>query len=143
MGYSVRTGQLRNVELVTRRYLISDAPILFTARPAPGLPLVRKKRMNPITAVNALRATAMDDISADTGSTVSLESRAVQAYAQSVLSAEYNKNDVMQRLELPGLTSPEELQAIQEKIADYSLKLSLMSTVSRKATSAVETLLRT
>ena len=101
--------------------------------------------MNQITSINELRsasAMAMDDISPDAGSPVSLESRALQAYGQSVVSSEYNKNDVMNRLELPGLTAPEELQAIQEKVADYSLKLSLLSTVSRKATSAVETLLR-
>jgi hypothetical protein len=101
--------------------------------------------MNQITAINTGRAaasTAIDDIGSDVGAPVSLESRALQAYAESVVSAGDARSDVMQRLEMPGLTAPEELQAIQEKVADYSLKLSMLSTLSRKATSAVETLLR-
>ncbi|PUA19958.1 type III secretion system inner rod subunit SctI [Glaciimonas sp. PCH181] len=101
--------------------------------------------MHQTTAINALsgaNALAFDDISVDGGSPISLESRAMQAYAQSVMSAEHNKSDIMLRLEAPGLTSPEELQAIQEKVADYGIRLSMVSTLSRKVTSAVETLLR-
>ena len=101
--------------------------------------------MYQTTAINGLSATnalAIDDISTDGISPVSIESRALQAYARSVMTTEHNKSDIMLRLEAPGLTSPEELQAIQEQVADYGINLSLISTISRKVTSAVETVLR-
>lgn len=98
--------------------------------------------LNTSNASHAVNAMMMKDIGTEVGDPVPLESLALEAYARSVVSYGQKKSDVINRLEKPGLTSPEELQAIQEKAADYSLNLSLLSTISRKATSAVETLLR-
>ena len=73
---------------------------------------------------------------------VSLSERMMHAYAKSTVSAVESKAEVMRALESPSVTSPEILQQIQEQVADDSLKISMVSTVTRKLTSTVEALLR-
>jgi hypothetical protein len=75
---------------------------------------------------------------------MSLDDRMLKAYAQSAVSLGGDRHDAVQSIELePGkLSDPDHLFELQQRISNYSLEVSLTSTLTRKAVSAVETLLR-
>ncbi|RXZ38321.1 type III secretion system protein PrgJ [Oxalobacteraceae bacterium CAVE-383] len=99
------------------------------------------------TAVNAIEDVAIKRIgeAADVGGDfMSLDDRMLQAYAKSAVTLGEDRHNVVQSIELePGrLSDPGHLFELQQRISDYSLQVSLTSTLTRKAVSAVETLLR-
>jgi hypothetical protein len=75
---------------------------------------------------------------------MTLDDRMLQAFAQSALALGGERQDVMQSISTePGkLSDLGHLFALQQRISDYNLQVSLTSAVTRKAVSAVETLLR-
>ena len=74
---------------------------------------------------------------------LSLDDRLLQAFSEAATYAETEKSSVLQKTEQPGgVMDPAELYALQVRTANYNLELSLVSTLTRKCTSAVETLLR-
>lgn len=74
---------------------------------------------------------------------VSLDDRLIHAFAGAAAYAETEKMSVLQKIEQSGrVTDPAELYALQVRTANYNLELSLISTLTRKCTGAVETLLR-
>ncbi|HCZ4708597.1 TPA: type III secretion system inner rod subunit SctI [Salmonella enterica subsp. enterica serovar Saintpaul str. CFSAN004144] len=76
-------------------------------------------------------------------SVISLDDRLIQAFAGAAAHAETEKMSVLQKIEQSGgVTDPAELYALQVRTANYNLELSLISTLTRKCTGAVETLLR-
>ncbi|MBP4049592.1 type III secretion system inner rod subunit SctI [Chromobacterium violaceum] len=74
---------------------------------------------------------------------VSLEDRLIQAFSHAAVATEAERNDIMQRLERPELISnPAELASLQLRISNYNLRISMISTEARKATGAIEGVLR-
>lgn len=74
---------------------------------------------------------------------ISLDDRLIQAFVGATAHAETEKMAVLQKIEQPGgVTDPAELYALQVRTANYNLEVSLISTLTRKCTGAVETLLR-
>lgn len=75
---------------------------------------------------------------------MTLDERMLQSFSQSALSLGHERQEVMQSITTePGkLSDPGHLFALQQRISDYNLQVSLTSAVTRKAVSAVETLLR-
>lgn len=74
---------------------------------------------------------------------LSLDDRLIQVFSEVAVYAETEKNSVLQKTEQSGVvTDPAELYALQVRTANYNLELSLISTLTRKCTGAVETLLR-
>jgi hypothetical protein len=99
------------------------------------------------TIVNAAERIAIAPISGVGGSDqnfMTLDDRMLKAYAQSAVELSGDRQNVVQSIELePGkLSDPNHLFELQQRISDYSLQVSLTSTLTRKAVSAVETLLR-
>ncbi|EBH8768134.1 type III secretion system inner rod subunit SctI [Salmonella enterica] len=97
--------------------------------------------------VNAISSSGMvsgigESLNTDTG-VFSLEDRLIQAFSKTAAYAETEKSSVMQKTEQPGsVTNPAELYNLQVRTSNYNLELSLISTLTRKCTGAVETLLR-
>ena len=74
---------------------------------------------------------------------VSLEDNLIATYAANVQDFDQRKQHVLNLVSSSGsVTSPETLFAIQQQTADYNIEVSLISALTRKATGAVETLLR-
>lgn len=77
------------------------------------------------------------------GEAESLDSLMLRAMAEATAESGMEKDAVMQAIQQPAITSnPEELFKIQQATSDYNIKVSLISALTRKATTAVETLLR-
>lgn len=73
---------------------------------------------------------------------VSLEDRLIKAYAETAVESEKNRKSVLENMEKNVKLTPEELIKVQDKVLNYNIELSFISTVARKTVSAVETLLR-
>jgi hypothetical protein len=73
-----------------------------------------------------------------------LDDRMLKAYSQSALNLGEDRRQVVHSIETEAgkLSDPGHLFALQQRISDYSLQVSLISTLTRKGVSAVETLLR-
>lgn len=95
--------------------------------------------VNPVQAFSG----QSEDISMSESESVSLESRMIQAYARTSTEFEAEQNDVINRLQQSKVTSdPAELFRLQQRTSDYNLQVSMISTLTRKGVSTVETLLR-
>lgn len=74
---------------------------------------------------------------------VNLEDNLIATYAAGVADFDRRKQHVLDLVNSSSsVTSPETLFAIQQQTADYNIEVSLISALTRKATGAVETLLR-
>ncbi|WAT02675.1 type III secretion system inner rod subunit SctI [Rouxiella chamberiensis] len=74
---------------------------------------------------------------------ITLEDKMISAYAAGVQQYDLRKQHVLDLVNAAGsVSSPETLFAIQQQTADYNIEVSLISALTRKATGAVETLLR-
>lgn len=73
---------------------------------------------------------------------VSLESRMIQSFAHTTVDSEKSKNTIMNQMEGKVKMSPEKLIEVQEKVLNYNIEISYISTIVRKGVGAVETLLR-
>lgn len=83
------------------------------------------------------------DISMSEPMQVSLEERMIQAYSEASVDVQLEQSDVLAKLQDNRVTSdPAELFKLQQRTSDYNLQLSMISTLTRKGVSAVETLLR-
>ncbi len=95
--------------------------------------------VNPIEAF----AGQSKDISMSDPTSVTLEARMIEAYAKTSTTFENEQNDVINQLQQSKVTSdPAELFRLQQRTSDYNLQVSMISTLTRKGVSAVETLLR-
>lgn len=97
-----------------------------------------------IKAIQNVEIAPIGEASSVEGEFMSLDDRMMQAYAKSAVSLGEDRQNVVHSIEMePGkLSDPGHLFALQQRISDYSLQVSLTSTLTRKAVSAVETLLR-
>lgn len=67
-----------------------------------------------------------------------------QALATEIDHANVTTSDIESRLANPvNFAKPENLEALQTDLLDYNIRISLVSTLARKAVSAVETLIKT
>lgn len=83
------------------------------------------------------------NISMPESADVSLEDRLLRAYAQESVNMSAEQRDVISLLEKTNaFTNPELLAKLQQRTSDYNLHVSLISGLTRKGVSAVETLLR-
>ena len=73
---------------------------------------------------------------------ISIEDRVKNYYSTAMLEVENHTLSRDKYLEHPGDMSPEELAAIQNKIGEYNIKVSTISTLTRKTVAAIDTLLR-
>lgn len=95
--------------------------------------------INPIHALSGQTS----DITMSEPSPISLEDRMIHAYARTASEAQAEQADVISRLQMREVTSdPAELFRLQQRTSDYNLQVSMISTLTRKGVSAVETLLR-
>ncbi|WP_345829406.1 type III secretion system inner rod subunit SctI [Erwinia sp. HDF1-3R] len=95
--------------------------------------------------INSIQAFSgqTSDITMSDPSPMSLEERMIQAYARTASEAQAEQADVINRLQMGRVTSdPAELFKLQQRTSDYNLQVSMISTLTRKGVSAVETLLR-
>lgn len=85
----------------------------------------------------------VSEISMADPSPISLEERMIQAYAESSVGTAAEQSDVINQLQQDKMTSdPAELFRLQQRTSDYNLHVSMISTLTRKCVSTVETLLR-
>ncbi|POB00628.1 type III secretion system protein PrgJ [Chromobacterium sinusclupearum] len=83
------------------------------------------------------------DLPAQENDIVSLDDRLIQAFSRSAVSSGIEKDSILQRLEQPeAVTNPAELFELQLRTSNYNLEVSMISTLTRKAVGAVESLLR-
>ncbi|KQN51800.1 hypothetical protein ASE93_01160 [Serratia sp. Leaf50] len=83
------------------------------------------------------------DIDMGENTQLTLDQQLVSAYANNADNYHERKQHVLGQLNgAHSTSSPEQLFAIQQQTADYNIEVSLISALTRKATSAVETLLR-
>lgn len=83
------------------------------------------------------------DISLSANESTSLEQRLIATYVENSGKYESQKHQVMSLVsDISAATTPETLFAIQQQTADYNIEVSLISALTRKATGAIETLLR-
>ncbi|WAT10898.1 type III secretion system inner rod subunit SctI [Rouxiella badensis] len=72
-----------------------------------------------------------------------LDQKLISTLANSIEKYVMQKQQVLRKINnADSVTSPQALFEIQQKTADYNIEVSLISALTRKATSAVETLLR-
>ena len=72
-----------------------------------------------------------------------LGDRLLQGFAEQSISADNDKTAAMNMVEPTKFSDdPEKLFELQQKISDYSISINLISTLARKATDAVSTLLK-
>ncbi|MEN3029796.1 type III secretion system inner rod subunit SctI [Chromobacterium amazonense] len=83
------------------------------------------------------------DLPAQENDIVSLDDRLIQAFSRSAVSTGIEKDAILQRLEQPeAVTDPAQLFELQLRTSNYNLEVSMISTLTRKAVGAVESLLR-
>ncbi|WP_440029676.1 type III secretion system inner rod subunit SctI [Chromobacterium amazonense] len=83
------------------------------------------------------------DLPSQDSDIVSLDDRLIHAFAQSAVSTGMEKDSIMQRLDQPNaMTDPAELFELQQRTSNYNLEVSTISTLTRKAVGAVESLMR-
>ncbi|EPF14982.1 MULTISPECIES: type III secretion system inner rod subunit SctI [Cedecea] len=96
-------------------------------------------------ALNSIQAFTgqASDITMSDPTSLSLEERMIQAYAKTSTTVQAEQADVINKLQQARVTSdPAELFRLQQRTSDYNLHVSMISTLTRKGVSAVETLLR-
>ena len=99
--------------------------------------------MNINTSMVTQLSGSWHDITMPESVQVSLEDRLLRAYARESVNVSAEQRDVMSLLEKTNAsTDPEVLAELQQRTSDYNLHVSLISTLTRKGVSAVETLLR-
>lgn len=83
------------------------------------------------------------DISMSDPVQMSLEERMIKVYAENSVGFQLEQSDVINKLQDNRVTSdPAELFKLQQRTSDYNLQVSMISTLTRKGVSTVETLLR-
>lgn len=74
---------------------------------------------------------------------VSLDDMLIRAYSGATIATGIEKRNISDRMEdIYLVTDPDELAISQDRLSDYNLYVSLVSTLTRKGVGAVETLLR-
>ncbi len=72
-----------------------------------------------------------------------LEDRMVKAMADTTVEGAEQRNAILQMVAQPGaLSRPDSLMKLQTMTSNYNLQVSYISTMARKATNVVETLLK-
>ncbi|WP_063805174.1 type III secretion system inner rod subunit SctI [Burkholderia ubonensis] len=100
---------------------------------------MQNRSIQPVEAL----VSRIRELPAQDNNIMSLDDRLVQAFSQSAVSAGMEKDAIMQRLEQPNaVTDPAELFQLQLRTSNYNLEVSTISTLTRKAVSAVEGLIR-
>jgi hypothetical protein len=94
--------------------------------------------------VKAAKIAPIGAIASGDESFMALDDRMLKAYGQSGLELGVDRKQVVHSIEEQSgkLSDPGHLFDLQQRISDYSLQVSLISTLTRKGVGAVETLLR-
>jgi hypothetical protein len=95
-----------------------------------------------ITHLSALASSA-GPTPLDTQELVSLDQGLINTLARSVQGAQLDKQSQLVRLEqVQQVTDPDKLAVMQVDMAQYTVQLSMINTLSRKGVMAVETLVK-
>ena len=95
-----------------------------------------------ITGVMSVTAFSHDAVMAS-DDVMSLDSLVMQALAKGVVTSDAEKSHGLNKIQDPQTTSdPAQLFELQQRTAEYNLKMSLFATLTRKAIGAVETVVR-
>lgn len=79
-----------------------------------------------------------------TGDLVDLDTRLSEEISRQAVGSQMEKDRITAALSNPAVTSdPEQLAKWQERLSAYTIDTSLMSTLTRKGVSAIETLIKT
>ncbi|WP_258089447.1 type III secretion system inner rod subunit SctI [Serratia liquefaciens] len=79
----------------------------------------------------------------NTDDVIPLDNFLLKSVAENAVSSQQDKDEIMSRLqELQTTTDPAKLFDLQQRTSDYNLKMSLFSTLARKAVGAIETVVR-
>lgn len=98
--------------------------------------------MQNIAHIRKIASEALS-VTESTPSVVSLEDRLIHNYAQSMVELADQKMDLKSRLtDLNRLMDPKLSIRDQEDLSKHNMEMSALSTLVRKATSAIETVLR-
>lgn len=73
---------------------------------------------------------------------VSLESRLIEAFANSAVDSGQDVSAINQLIQRPDITDPEVLAQLQELTGQYNVDINLLNVLVRKAVGTAETLLR-
>ncbi|VVP32715.1 hypothetical protein PS865_04446 [Pseudomonas fluorescens] len=73
---------------------------------------------------------------------VSLEDRLIERFATSAVGAEQETSAITAILNRPDITNPEVLSELQTRTAQYTVDVTMLNALVRKAVTTAETLLR-
>lgn len=96
--------------------------------------------MQPINAAFSM-PTLLDNLP-ESSSTQSLEDRVKSLFAQYTVETKQTKEGLFQQANAMDVSNPMEVMQMQNAIAQYSLGLNLVSTLTHKTTGALDTLLK-
>ena len=97
-----------------------------------------------VDATRAVKIAPITGVASADENFMALDDRMLKAYSQSALNLNEDRRQVVHSIETEAgkLSDPGHLFALQQRISDYSLQVSLASTLTRKGVGAVETLLK-
>ncbi|AKG72626.1 hypothetical protein WN53_18325 [Serratia fonticola] len=81
--------------------------------------------------------------SINTDDVIPLDNLLLNSIAENAVGSHQDRSEIMSKLqEIKTTTDPAKLFELQQRTSDYNLKMSLFSTLARKAVGAVETVVR-
>ncbi|VVD90483.1 hypothetical protein PCA20602_01598 [Pandoraea capi] len=95
-----------------------------------------------LSPISALHKTTPSVLAADPGAGESLESRFLNALANTSAGFEANRADIVNAATNLDPTDTASAIALQTRLADYGIGVSMVATMARKTVGAVEALLR-
>lgn len=99
--------------------------------------------MNAISPLSPITSSSYLDITGYEGQIVSLDDRLIEAFSNNAVRIGQEQTSILSQLDRPAeLSDPAVLFELQQRTANYNLEVSMISTLTRKAVGAVETLLR-
>lgn len=98
--------------------------------------------MNAISPLSITSSSYLD-ITGNESQIVSLDDRLIEAFSNNAVRIGQEQTSILSQLDRPAeLSDPAVLFELQQRTANYNLEVSMISTLTRKAVGAVETLLR-
>jgi hypothetical protein len=97
-----------------------------------------------VNAVPDIKIVSIGAVASGDEGFMALDDRMLKAYGQAGLDLGVDRKQVVHGIEAQSgkLSDPGHLFDLQQRISDYSLQVSLISTLTRKGVGAVETLLK-
>lgn len=76
-------------------------------------------------------------------SVMSMDDLLLRTFAENAVNSQQDKTEIMKKLnDIQTTTNPDKLSEVQDRVLNYSLHMSILATLTRKAVGAVETVVR-